>query len=383
MTVYFDNAATTKPSSAAVSAAEKMMTECYGNPSSGHALGRLASEALETARNDIAAGLGASRNEIFFTSGGTEADNWAIISGAKLMRHRGKHIISSASEHEAVLKPLEELCRQGFEVELLRPDNNGAVSAEAVAAALRDDTVLISLMLVNNETGAITPIPDIAGILRAKRSRALLHTDAVQGFLRLPFTAKSLGADMISISAHKIHGIKGAGALFVKNGIKLPAMIFGGGQEKGFRSGTEALPQIAAFAAAVKDGIERRDSAEKLIRDLREHILAELSEKLPEAKIICREGSSHILCLSLPGYKSETLMNYLDARGICVSKGSACKRGRRSHVLEAIGLPTHIADGAIRLSFSYENTKEEGSYFADQLVKAKNELFSVDKHGRK
>lgn len=382
MTVYFDNAATTKASSAAVSAAEKMMTECFGNPSSGHALGRLAMGALETARADIAAALGASKNEIFFTSGGTEANNWAILCGAKLMRHRGKHVISSAAEHEAVLKPLEELSKQGFEIELLRPDKNGAVSADAVAAALRDDTVIVSLMLVNNETGAITPVPDIARIIRAKRSHALLHTDAVQGFIRLPFTVKSLGADMITLSAHKVHGIKGAGALFVKSGIKLPAMILGGGQEEGFRSGTEALPQIAAFAAAVKEGIGKRDSAEKSIRDIREHIIAELSENLPEAEIICREGASHILCFSLPGYKSETLMNYLDARGICVSKGSACKRGRRSHVLEAIGLPPRIADGAIRLSFSHENTKEEGSYFIEQLVRAKNELFSSDKRGR-
>lgn len=375
MNVYFDNASTTKPCSAATNAANEMMSNVFGNPSSSHILGRQAAKALDNARADIANAIGGKKAEIYFTSGGTESDNWALFSSARHMKHKGKHIISSTVEHDAVRHSLGELSRLGYEVQLLKPDESGSVSAQAVANALRDDTILVSLMLVNNETGAITDINAVSKAIKARRSAALLHTDAVQGFLHIPFSAKNLGADMISVSAHKVHGLKGSGALWIKSGLKLPPYIWGGGQENALRSGTEAMPQIAAFAAAAKEAANELDNSISSLRELKGQIISELKEKLPETHIICPEGASHILCLSVPGCRSEVLLNYLDFHGICVSKGSACKRGARSHVLSELLLPANIIDGAIRLSFSRFNTAEEGSYFVSTLVEAANTLF--------
>ena len=374
MDIYFDNAATTKPCDEAVAAAAYMMTECFGNPSSTHAPGRLAAEKLCEARSDVAAALGGKANEVYFTSGGTESDNWALFSAAKHMRHKGKHIISSKVEHDAIRQSLSELSRQGYEVELLSPEADGSISVDAVKAALRSDTILVSLMMVNNETGAVTDIPAVSKLLKAQKSSALLHTDAVQSFMHVPFSVKTLGADMVSVSAHKIHGLKGSGALWIRNGLRMPPYIFGGGQESGYRSGTEAMPQIAAFGAAAKAGKANLARDIAAMEALRSSIIEQLAEKLPDAQII-GGGSGHVLCLSVPGCRSEVLLNYLDARGICVSKGSACKRGGRSHVLTEMGLPSDVIDGAIRLSFSRFNTLDEGEYFVEQLVNARNELF--------
>ena len=269
MEIYLDNAATTRVCPEAADAAYKVMTEGYGNPGSTHRLGREARAVLDDSRKKLAAALGCSAKEVYFTSGGTESDNWAILEGAYLQRRHGRHIISSAVEHDAVRKPLERLAREGYEVTLLSPDSTGAISVDAVREALREDTALVTLMMVNNETGAVTDIAGIARTLRAAKSKALLHTDAVQGFMKEPFSAKTLGADMISVSGHKVHAPKGIGALYIRQGLKLPAHILGGGQEEGLRSGTEPMPQIAAFGEAVRIAKAEMPEANKRMEALR------------------------------------------------------------------------------------------------------------------
>ena len=374
MEIYLDNAATTRVCTEAADAAYKVMTELYGNPGSTHAKGREARAVLDDSRKKIADALGCTPREVSFTSGGTESDNWAILQGVRLNRRVGRHVITSAVEHEAVLRPMERLAQEGYEVTFLSPDSTGAVSPEAVREALRDDTALVSLMMVNNETGAVTDIAGISRMLRAEKSKALLHTDAVQAFMKEPFSAKSLGADMISVSGHKIHAPKGIGALYIRQGVKLGAHILGGGQEEGLRSGTEPLPQIAAFGEAARIAKASQKETNARLAALREQCVSTLSATIPDIVFLGGE-SSHILSLSLPGYRSEVLMNYLESRGIYVSKSSACRRGKRSHVLEAMHVPERVIDGALRVSFSRFTTEEECSAFCEALAAAKKELY--------
>lgn len=373
---YLDNSATTRVCPEAAEAALKAMTETYGNPSSTHTKGREAKQLLDKSRRQVADALGCTVQELVFTSCGSESDNWAILNGAELMHRRGKHVISSMVEHDAVLKSLEELERRGFEVTRLRPDSTGAISVESVLEALRSDTILVSLMLVNNETGAVTDIASIAKAMKKAASQALLHTDAVQAFMKLPFTAKSLGADMISISGHKIHAPKGIGALYIKNGIKLKPYILGGSQESGRRAGTEAMSQIAAFGAAcavAKAGFKENTERMAYLRQL---AVEKLSRDLPELRVI-GGGAPHILSISLPGWRSEVLMNYMEAREIYVSKSSACKKGGRSHVLEAMGLEPRVIDGAIRIGLSRFNTEEDIYALCQTLKEARSNLAHV------
>ena len=375
MNAYLDNAATTPVCPEAAEAAVRMMTANFGNPSSTHAPGRAAREELKKARETIAASIGAQPGEIFFTAGGTESDNWALRSGAQLMRHKGKHIISSTVEHDAIRKSLDELERLGYEVTRLSPAADGAIHADALAAALRPDTILVSLMLVNNETGAVSDVAAFSRTIRAAGCPALLHTDAVQGYCKLPFTVKSLGADMITLSAHKINAPKGTGALYVRSGVKLPPFLLGGGQEGGLRSGTENMPGIAAFAAAAAVAMADKGYRERM-NALREHTLARLRAENPPLVVI-GGGAPHLLCISLPGWRSEVLLNFLDARGVSISKGSACKRGARSHVLEAMGLDARVIDGAVRVSFSRLTTQEEADYFCDCFAEARRTILST------
>ena len=358
MEVYLDNAATTRVCPEAADIAYKTMLECYGNPSSTHTKGREAKAVLDKARKQLAAALDCAPCEVYFTSCGSEGDNWAILNGAESMRRKGLHVISSEVEHDAVRKSVDELKRRGFEVTMLKPESDGSISPESVIGALRPDTVLVSLMMVNNETGAVTDIAAIAKALKKAKSIALLHTDAVQGFMKVPFSAKRLGADMITVSGHKIHAPKGIGALYIKTGFKIKPYIIGGAQESGMRAGTESMPQIAAFGAAAelaKSGMaENTANMAKLRQYTAERIVAEM----PEAVII-GGGAPHILSVSLPGWRSEVLMNFLEARGIYISRSSACKKGGRSHVLEAVGLPAEVIDGAVRISLSRYTTKEE------------------------
>ena len=371
---YFDNAATTRVCPEAAEAALKMMTEEYGNPSATYALGRSAKACIDNARAQIADALGCRPETVYFTSCGSEGDNWAILSGARMMRRKGRHVISSQVEHDAVRRSLDALEKEGFEVTRLAPNTRGGIDPEAVEAALRQDTVLVSLMMVNNETGAVTDIAAVARMLKRNGSGALLHTDAVQGFLKVPFRADKLGADLITVSGHKIHAPKGVGALYIRSGLKLPPYILGGGQERGMRAGTEAAPQIAAFGAAAAVGKQQLQKAHDNMEQVRAHIAARLTEAIDDLQII-GGGAPHILSLSLPGYRSEVLMNFLEARQIYTSKSSACKKGGRSHVLEAMGLPSRVIDGALRISFSRYTTMEDADALCDALIEAHASLF--------
>lgn len=370
---YLDNAATTVVCPEAAEAALKAMLEVYGNPSSTHTKGREAKKLLDSSRKDIASALGCLPGELAFTSCGSESDNWAILSGAEAMKHKGNHIISSAVEHDAVRKSLDELEARGFVITRLMPDATGAIPVGAVKEALRNDTVLVSLMMVNNETGAVTDIHRVAELLKEEDSCALLHTDAVQAFMKIPFKAKTLGADMISISGHKIHAPKGIGALYIRSGLHLKPLIRGGAQEEGRRAGTEALPQIAAFAAACK--IAGAGMTENIARmeKLKQSTVETLQARIPELVVI-PGAAPHILSLSLPGWRSEVIMNLLETAGIYVSKSSACKKGGRSHVLEAIGLKSEVIDGAIRIGFSRFTTEEDIRALCSGILEARTRL---------
>lgn len=370
---YLDNSATTRVCPEAAEAAMHAMLEAYGNPSSTHTKGREAKKLLDAARKQVADALGCKSAELYFTSCGSESDNWAIIGGAEYMMRKGKHVITSAVEHDAVRKSMEELERRGFEVTYLKPDKSGAVSVEAVEKALRADTILVSLMLVNNETGAITDISGISAMLRRNNSIALLHTDAVQAFMKLSFTPKTLGADMISISGHKLHAPKGIGALYVSEKIKLKPYIHGGAQENGRRAGTEAMPQIAAFGAACQAARQNFKANSEHIAALRAMAVEKLFANIPELVLI-PGGASHILSISMPGWRSEVLMNFLEAKGIYVSRSSACKKGGRSHVLEAMGLDARVIDGAIRIGLCRYNSAEDIEALCAALTDARNTL---------
>lgn len=367
MQAYLDNSATTRPCPEAVEAITRCLTEEWGNPSAIHRLGDRAAHEMAEARKAVAAAMGAEPERVFFTSGGTEADNWAIFSTARARGKRGKHIITTAIEHHAVLAPMARLEAEGFEVTYLQPEPDGGISLESLRQALRRNTILVSVMMVNNETGAVMPISQMAALTHRMAPEALFHTDAVQGFLKVPFQAKRLGADMISVSAHKIHGAKGVGALYIRPGIQLPPYLLGGGQERGLRSGTEPMPLIVGFGAACQAGAAtaRADMAHMTaLRDA----LREGLEKLPFVTLTGCGTAPHIVNLSVPAVRSQELINRLQDREIYVSAGSACAKGHRSHVLEAMGLPPEVIDGSIRVSLSRFTTQEEITYFLDVLA---------------
>lgn len=357
--IYLDNSATTKPCKEAVEAITSALTEGWGNPSALYGFGIDAAHALRTARQQVAAALGAEHDRVFFTSGGTEADNWAVYGTVKRLGKRGKHIITTAVEHHAILNCMKDLEAQGFEVTYLQPDNSGRITLDALKAALRKDTILVSVMMVNNETGAVMPISQMAKLTHKLCPNALFHTDAVQGFLKVPFQAKTLGADLISISSHKVHGPKGAGALYITPKLKsFPALLQGGGQENGYRSGTEATPAIMGFAAACAALSKTlQDDVQKETQLLRSTIDA--LSALNGIVINGPHDAPHILSLSIPGLPTQNTINILQDHGICVSAGSACAKGHRSHVMTAMNLSPEIIDGSFRVSISRDNTQEE------------------------
>ncbi len=370
---YLDNSATTRVCPEAAQAALKAMTECYGNPSSTHTKGREAKKLLDQSRAQVAALLGCQGKELVFTSCGSESDNWALLQGAEAMKRKGKHILSSAVEHDAIRKPLDELEARGYTVTRLKPDSTGAIPVEAVREALLPDTILVSLMLVNNETGAVTDISAVSRLLKEAGSPALLHTDAVQAFGKIPFTARSLGADLISVSGHKLHAPKGIGALYIRSGVRLKPFLVGGSQEEGRRAGTEALPQIAAFGTACALAKEHLAENAARMAALKQNTVEQLAAAIPELRVV-ETAAPHILNLSLPGFRSEVLMNFLEAREVYVSKSSACKKGARSHVLEAIGLDAKTIDGAIRVGFSRYTTQEDIDALCSGLIEAHKTL---------
>ena len=357
--IYLDNSATTRPCPEAVAAMTNALTEQWGNPSALYHFGIDTARALRDARLKVAAALGAEQDRVFFTSGGTEADNWAIFGTAKRFGKRGKHIITTAIEHHAILHCTKELEAQGFEVTYLQPDGEGRITLDALKAALRKDTILVSIMMVNNEVGSVMPIAQMAKLTHKICPDAVFHTDAVQGFLKVPFQAKTLGADLISVSAHKVHGAKGAGALYIAPRLKsFPPLLVGGGQESNLRSGTEATPAIFAFAAACAAGSLsfRQDTAHE--KTLLSGLVDKLSG-LPGVTLNGAHDAPHILSMSIPGVPTQNSINILQDAGICVSAGSACAKGHRSHVLTAMNLRPEVMDGSFRVSLCRDTTQEE------------------------
>lgn len=371
--IYLDNSATTKPCSAAVEAMKNALTEQWANPSALYQFGIDAARELRAARQKVAATMGAETDRIFFTSGGTEADNWAIFGTMKRMGKRGKHIVTTAIEHHAVLNCMKELEAQGYDVTYLQPDHLGRISPDDLKAVLRKDTVLVSVMMVNNEVGSVMPIAQMAKLTHKLCPDAIFHTDAVQGFLKVPFHAKMLGADLITVSSHKVHGPKGAGALYISPRLKsFPALLIGGGQENGLRSGTEATPAIFGFAAACSEvsSTFREDS-------LREKALLDsLVEKLSNVDGVILNGAHeapHILSISIPGVPTQNSINILQDQGICVSAGSACAKGHRSHTLTAMCLSPEVMDSSFRISLCRDTTADALDLLADVI---KNEIIT-------
>ena len=364
MTIYADNAATTKMSRTAIDAMLPYMETYYGNPSSLHSVGQKAAEALQSARERIAACLGCQPREITFTSGGSEADNQALLSAAKLGARKGKkHIISTAFEHHAILHSLKRLEKEGFEVELLPVGETGTITAQQVRDAIRDDTCLVTIMYANNEIGSILPIAEIGAVCKEKG--VLFHTDAVQAAGHVHINVLEQNIDMLSLSAHKFHGPKGIGVLYARQGVILTPLIEGGAQERGKRAGTENIPAIMGMAAALEEACAHIDENAQKVSALRDKLIAGLS-KIPHSALngdpVNRLPGNVSFCFE--GIEGESLLLLLDAKGICASSGSACTSGSLdpSHVLLAIGRPHEVAHGSLRLSLCEWNTEEEVDY---------------------
>ena len=377
--VYADNAATTKVSNTAFNAMLPYFKELYGNPSSLYTLGQKSQEAIFSARETVAECLNCDMKEITFTSGGSEADNQAIISGAYLGAKSGKkHIISSAFEHHAVLHTLEKLKKEGFEVTLLPVHSDGLVSVEELKDAIREDTALVTIMFANNEIGTVQPIAEIGKICREKG--VIFHTDAVQAAGHIKIDVKAQNIDMLSISSHKFHGPKGAGALYVRKGIPILNLIEGGAQERGKRAGTENVPAIVGMAAALKESCESLDKNFNYVKSLRNMIAGELS-KIPHSKINgdLERGLAGTLNMCFEGIEGESLLLLLDDRGISASSGSACTSGSLdpSHVLLALGLPHEVAHGSLRISLDEYNTKEEAEHIIKNVPEVVEYLRSM------
>ena len=368
--IYFDHAATTRVLPEAAQAALRAMTEEYGNPSSLYALGTRAAKALAAHREAVAQALGCQAGEVIFTSGGTEGDNWAISLAAHLGRHRGKHIITTAVEHAAVLEPCKALEAQGYQVTYLTPGPDGRVKVADLEAALRPDTVLVSMMLVNNETGAIQPVKEAGQVLRRCRSHA------IQGFLKIPFTPKALGVDLLTVSGHKIGAMKGSGALYLRAGLRAVPLLRGGGQEKGLRSGTEPTPQIAALAAACTLGKAALEDHQTYLTHLKTYALAAFQKAVPGLVVVAAGDAPHICAISLPGYPSQVVVRWLSDRGVYLSSGSACHKGKPSHVYAALKLPKPQLDGILRISFSYDTAREDVDALVQGLKEAQAQLFT-------
>ena len=367
--IYLDNSATTKPCPEAVEATTNALVADWANPSALYAFGIDTAHAMRAARNKVAAALGAEPDRVFFTSGGTEADNWAIFGTVKRLGKRGKHIITTAIEHHAILNCMKELESQGFDITYLQPDDLGNIPLDALKAALRKDTILVSIMMVNNEVGSVMPIAQMAKLTHKLCPDAIFHTDAVQGFLKIPFAAKTLGADLISISSHKVHGPKGAGALYISPRLKsFPPYLYGGGQEGGYRSGTEATPAIFGFAAAASACAATFRTDVQQEKALLDHLVSQL-EKLPAVKINGAHAAPHILSVSIPGVPTQNSINILQDAGICVSAGSACAKGHRSHTLTAMHLSPEAMDGSFRISLCKDTTQEELDRLAEVIQK--------------
>lgn len=362
--IYLDNSATTRVCEKSAEKVLELMTQCYGNPSSLHKKGLEAQREVAHARQAVAVSLGAQPREIIFTSGGTEANNLAVLGGAAAGRRRGKRIVTTAIEHPSVLEPMRQLEKEGFEVVFLTPDADGRVPEEAVLKAVTGDTILISVMAVNNELGSIQPIEVLKKAVKRAGAPALVHVDGVQAYGKLPLRPEKLGIDLLTVSGHKIHGPKGVGALYVSKNARILPRTFGGGQERELRPGTEAAPLIAGLGAAVEELPDWRQAYSRMEK-LRDYTLQKLSGLEGVEVNSPVEGFPYLLNFSALGIRSETMLHFLAQRGIYVSSGSACAKGKQSHVLKAAGLPDSRISSAIRVSFSRENTERDADSLAE------------------
>lgn len=379
--MYLDNSATTRVRPEVVDVIVEALTFCYGNPSSLHRKGMEAEQAVHRARKQVSQGLGCDDAEIVFTSGGTESNNMAVKGAAMSYRRRGNHIITTQVEHPSVLNAVKQLEEEGFVTTLLKVNSRGIIDLEQLENAVKPETVLVSIMAVNNEIGTIQPVDEAVKVVKRINPEVIVHTDAVQAFGKIPINVRQLGVDLLSISAHKIYGPKGVGALFIRKGVRLKPLLNGGEQEGGRRSGTENVPGILGLGLAAELALkERRDSFEHM-NMLKARLWADIKKRIPIAVLngpdpSAPESAPHILNVSFPGIKGEVLVHALEDRGIYVSTGSACssRQPEPSHVLKALGLDRGSVEGALRFSLSPFNTPEEMDYTVTQLAEIVNEF---------
>ncbi len=372
MEAYLDNSATTRAFDEVAELVAKVMTTEYGNASSVHHMGVVSAGRLSQARDTISSTLKVDPQEIIFTSGGTESDNMAILGVAKANAWRGKHIITTAIEHPAILEATTHLENEGFNVTYLPVGNDGVVDIETLKAAIREDTILVSMMFVNNEIGAIEPIEEAGRLIKSINKDIVFHVDAVQAYGKVLIRPRTMNIDLLSVSSHKIHGPKGVGFLYIRKGTKITPICYGGGQQKGMRSGTENVPGIAGMALAAKRCYENFDAHIKEMYELKKYLILSLRERLTDIRINgpeCEKGAPHIVSLSIKGLAAETVLNMLSSKGIYVSAGSACTSNNPhiSDTLQAIGLEKSLLESTIRISLSVMTTKEEIDYFLDTL----------------
>ncbi len=374
--VYLDNSSTTKVCDRAVQKMMDMMTKNYGNPSSLHTKGFEAEKSINNVKKILADFIGCKNSEIYFTSGGTESNNIAILGTVNSKKRNGNKIVTTAVEHASVLETMRFLEKQGFEVEYIKPNVEGKILLEQFENAIDDNTILVSCMMVNNETGNIYPVEKLKDIIEFKKSRALLHIDAVQAFCKIPIKVNKIKADLISFSAHKIHGPKGIGGLFISDNVRVSPLFFGGGQEKGMRPGTQSTPLIAGFGEAILDYCDSTGVYDKILE-----LNSYLRERLLGIKYIFINSSDrclpYILNFSISGIKSETMLHFLSSKGIYVSSGSACSKGKKSYVLNAMEVPINRIDSAIRVSFSRHNTKDDIDYLVSAIKEGMNKIAKI------
>lgn len=380
MDAYFDNSATTAPCCEAINAVADAMTRCWGNPSSLHRQGNLAKELLDSSRESVAKALSCSPEEIFFTSGGTESNNLAVIGAANQMRRMGRRIVSTSIEHPSVDETLNKLEADGFEVIKLKVDSYGRINEKDLYAAVNSNTILITMMLVNNEVGTIMPVQAAKRAAMMARSPALIHCDAVQAFGKMPIKPAALGVDLMTISSHKIHGPKGVGALYIRKGVKIKPRTFGGEQEQqnkvSIRPGTEAMPAIAGFAAAARALPDPKRELEHITM-LRDYMVSRLTELDGVVINSPPDALPYVTNVSVIGIKSEPMLNFLSERGICVSSGSACSKGKKSHVLVQMGLDKKRLDSPLRISFSRFTTAQEIDALVSGIADGKKTIRAI------
>ncbi len=376
--IYLDNAATTKPCENAVKLATQALTEAFGNPSSRHAVGLKADMMVIKARDTIAAALSCREDEVFFTSGATESNNTAIMSACENRIKRMPKVVTTTVEHPSVKACFDKLEKMGAVVTRVSPNEDGEITAKMLFDAVDDKTCLISCMLVNNETGYILPVEKAFSMIKRKYPNCITHCDAVQGFMKFSLKPQKMSADLVSLSGHKIYAPKGVGVLYVKKGVHLTPFMQGGGQEKGFRSGTENVPAIVGMGASVELLSKTIDERYEQVSKLKSHLLEGLSDIEGVLVNSVDTASPYIVSISMPNYKSETLLNYMSDRGICVSSGSACSKGKKSSVLQEFKISPERTDSTLRVSFSHETTVQDVDAFCQMLKNAKAELCTIN-----